>query len=140
MDIGVKNQIKKCITMAENGDPDILKNSLSKLGFNRLQIVEAEKGIKSKVNVSAYCDNIYDAAQMKSIRLALEDGMDISAFCNPEYDYMQMEEIKAAIKENIELEHICNPSYDYTVMREIRKARQKEILISIFYMNIMVTR
>ena len=42
MDIGVKNQIKKCITMAENGDPDILKNSLSKLGFNRLQIVEAE--------------------------------------------------------------------------------------------------
>ena len=37
MDIGVKNQIKKCITMAENGDPDILKNSLS--GFIAMECI-----------------------------------------------------------------------------------------------------
>ena len=31
---------------------------------------------------------------MKSIRLALEDGMDVEAFAKPEYDYIQMEEIR----------------------------------------------
>ena len=85
MDIGVKNQIKKCITMAENGDVDSLNKSLLQSGFNRLQIVEIEKGIRSKVNVMLYCDNIYSAAQMKSIRLGLEDGLDVSIFCKPEY-------------------------------------------------------
>ena len=49
---------------------------------------------------------------MKSIRLALEEGMDITPFADNRYNYMQMEEIKAVIREHMDLDAVCNPAYD----------------------------
>ena len=49
MDIGVKNQIKKCITMAENGDPDILKNSLSKLDLTDFRLLKQKRVLKVRL-------------------------------------------------------------------------------------------
>ena len=90
MDIGVKNQIRMCVSKMRDNDFASLENSLSQLGFNRLQVVEIEKGIKNGIDAAIYADNMYDAAQMKSIRLALEEGMDVSPFMSPAYGYMQI--------------------------------------------------
>ena len=91
MENSIKNQLE------ESRKDGTLKEALQGMGFNRLQSVE-----------------------MKSIRLALEEGMDITPFADNRYNYMQMEEIKAVIREHMDLDAVCNPAYDYSVMKEIR--------------------
>ena len=88
MDNNVKNQLEESM---KNGT---LKESLQKLGFNRLQSVEIEKGLVNNVDITKYAEQKFDAAQMKSIRLALEEGLDVTPFADDRYNYMQMEEIK----------------------------------------------
>ena len=114
MENSIKNQLE------ESRKDGTLKETLQGMGFNRLQSVEIAKGLNNEVDITKYADKKYDAAQMKSIRLALEEGMDITPFADNRYNYMQMEEIKAVIREHMDLDAVCNPAYDYSVMKEIR--------------------
>ena len=114
MENSIKNQLE------ESRKDGTLKETLQGMGFNRLQSVEIAKGLNNEVDITKYADKKYDAAQMKSIRLALEEGMDITPFADNRYNYMQMEEIKAVIREQMDLDAVCNPAYDYSVMKEIR--------------------
>ena len=114
MENSIKNQLE------ESRKDGTLKEALQGMGFNRLQSVEIAKGLNNEVDITKYADKKYDAAQMKSIRLALEEGMDITPFADNRYNYMQMEEIKAVIREHMDLDAVCNPAYDYSVMKEIR--------------------
>lgn len=114
MENNIKNQLE------ESRKDGTLKETLQGMGFNRLQSVEIAKGLNNEVDITKYADKKYDAAQMKSIRLALEEGMDITPFADNRYNYMQMEEIKAVIREHMDLDAVCNPAYDYSVMKEIR--------------------
>ena len=52
------------------------KGELAKVGFDRFQSLEIKKGIKSGIDVYIYADIDYNSAQMKSIRLGLEEGLD----------------------------------------------------------------
>ena len=107
MENSIKNQLE------ESRKDGTLKETLQGMGFNRLQSVEIAKGLNNEVDITKYADKKYDAAQMKSIRLALEEGMDITPFADNRYNYMQMEEIKAVIREHMDLDAVCNPAYDY---------------------------
>lgn len=72
MENSIKNQLE------ESRKDGTLKETLQGMGFNRLQSVEIAKGLNNEVDITKYADKKYDAAQMKSIRLALEEGMDIT--------------------------------------------------------------
>ena len=74
MDDKFREKVKRAI---EDGT---YKQELEKMNFDRFQSIEIQKGIQSHVDVLKYASPEFDAAQMKSIRLALEDGMDVEAF------------------------------------------------------------
>ena len=76
MENSIKNQLE------ESRKDGTLKETLQGMGFNRLQSVEIAKGLNNEVDITKYADKKYDAAQMKSIRLALEEGMDITPFAD----------------------------------------------------------
>ena len=69
MDDKFREKVKRAI---EDGT---YKQELEKMNFDRFQSIEIQKGIQSHVDVLKYASPEFDAAQMKSIRLALEDGM-----------------------------------------------------------------
>ena len=71
MDDKFREKVKRAI---EDGT---YKQELEKMNFDRFQSIEIQKGIQSHVDVLKYASPEFDAAQMKSIRLALEDGMDV---------------------------------------------------------------
>ena len=48
--------------------------------------VYKRQGLNNEVDITKYADKKYDAAQMKSIRLALEEGMDITPFADNRYN------------------------------------------------------
>ena len=64
MENSIKNQLE------ESRKDGTLKETLQGMGFNRLQSVEIAKGLNNEVDITKYADKKYDAAQMKSIRLA----------------------------------------------------------------------
>ena len=66
MENSIKNQLE------ESRKDGTLKEALQGMGFNRLQSVEIAKGLNNEVDITKYADKKYDAAQMKSIRLALD--------------------------------------------------------------------
>ena len=80
------------------------------LGFDELQTIEIIRGIENGVDVSVYCKEEFNAAQMKALRLGLEEKLDVSRFADAQYDYMQMEELKQAVRSGMNMDDICNPS------------------------------
>ena len=48
------------------------------LGFDELQTIEIIRGIENGVDVSVYCKEEFNAAQMKALRLGLEEKLDAS--------------------------------------------------------------
>ena len=64
--ISLEKKVKRAI---EDGT---YKQELEKMNFDRFQSIEIQKGIQSHVDVLKYASPEFDAAQMKSIRLALE--------------------------------------------------------------------
>lgn len=100
------------------------KQAWQSLGFDELQTIEIIRGIENGVDVSVYCKEEFNAAQMKALRLGLEEKLDVSRFADAQYDYMQMEELKQAVRSGMNMDDICNPKFSHSVMREIRLASE----------------
>ena len=62
------------------------KQAWQSLGFDELQTIEIIRGIENGVDVSVYCKEEFNAAQMKALRLGLEEKLDVSRFADAQYD------------------------------------------------------
>lgn len=58
--------------------------------FEYYQFKEIFSGLKSKVDVSIYCDTKYIGQQMREIRLGLKNGEDSSWYAKPHLSWEQM--------------------------------------------------
>ena len=58
------------------------KQAWQSLGFDELQTIEIIRGIENGVDVSVYCKEEFNAAQMKALRLGLEEKLDVSRFAD----------------------------------------------------------
>ena len=58
------------------------------LGFDELQAIEIIRGIENGIDVSVYCKEEFNAAQMKALRLGLEEKLDVSRLCVAELIWM----------------------------------------------------
>ena len=74
MDKGLKERIGMCVSAGD------YKEGLEKLGFDRFQCIEIKKGADAGLDIYSYASPEFDAAQMKSIRLGLSEGLDVSVF------------------------------------------------------------
>ena len=77
------------------------------LGFDELQTIEIIRGIENGIDVSVYCKEEFNAAQMKALRLGLEEKLDVSRFADAQYDYMPMEELAEAASGGMSLGGDC---------------------------------
>ncbi|MBQ9200542.1 MAG: DUF342 domain-containing protein [Lachnospiraceae bacterium] len=102
-------------------------------GFDRMQLEQLEKGLRSGVDVSYYADTGYMFLQMEEIRKGLEQGIDIAPYLDDEYDWFQMREIRRGIKNGIDVSIYLDKNMDYLVMREIRLGLETGINLYPYY-------
>jgi hypothetical protein len=90
--------------------------------FSYGQMIEIYLGLKHNVDVSIYATDDFDARQMKTIRIALEDDyIDLSPYMNCGFDYDQICVIHCGLKEGLDISVYANPEFNANQMRVILK-------------------
>lgn len=90
--------------------------------FSAAQIFEINRGYESGVDVSIYRKPIYKQAQMRQIRLGLENGLsenEIGRYINPKFSSLNMEIIRMGLEKHFPVEKYASLSFDANQMWEI---------------------
>lgn len=87
------------------------------------ELREIRLGIENGVDVSIYDDNSkYNFKKMRVIRAGLEDGVNINLYKNPEFSFPQMDEIFIGLSEGLDVSIYANPNI---TVNEMKKQRHK---------------
>lgn len=103
-----------------------------KLGFNKYQLQEIQRGYNEGVNVLKYADKNYSHAQMHQIRLGLLNGDDITQYVTESYNYAQMKEVRLTMQECRNPEILVSEKFDSCQMSAIRSGLEMDIDVSLY--------
>lgn len=99
-------------------------------GFNYLQKVEINAGLKRGLDVSWYAKHEFGNLKMGQIRLGLEAGLDPKYYANSELGIRQMISIKEGLEKSLDVSVYADPVFDYKMMDLIRQGLENGLDVS----------
>lgn len=101
-------------------------------GFNYLQKVEINLGLKRGLDVSWYAKHEFGNLQMGQIREGLEKGLDPKYYANSELGLRQMILIKEGLEKGLDVSWYAKTQFNYDQMKEIKLGLQSKLNVNIY--------
>lgn len=120
-------------------DSTIDVSPLSDTSFNDEQASVLAEALIKKLNLTAYCNNTFDANQMKQILIGLSNQVDVTIYNKKRYTGEQMEVILAALCHNkyceqyeededcVDVDKLLNSDYESALMDFIFMCQKEKV-------------
>lgn len=97
-------------------------NGFDESDFDKEQLEEIKKGLRSGLDISWYADPKFDDFQMCEIRDGLEKGLDVSQYADPKFDWKQMKSIRLRLPMN----HTKTPKWS-TIINQLQDDYREDL-------------
>lgn len=113
-----KPEILRQIRKAAVSKVDISK--YVKEGYNASQLAEIRKGLEKGLNIEEYLVIEFRGGSIEEICRGLEAGVDVSIYADEDYSWRQMREIRIGLENQLDVGKYLNPFFEWRQMRQIR--------------------
>jgi uncharacterized protein (DUF342 family) len=107
---------------------DLSKYVKMKAGIIR----QVRKAFASKINITEYLREGYDAEQLEEIRVALEKGVDAKQYLTNELRGMAIRQICQGVEEGLDVSLYATTYYEWRQMNQLRIGLENRIDVSVY--------